>query len=234
MAGKKIVEAADAVLDLIIGAGKAAQSAKKAPKPRPRLKPGEYVRDRQRTAFPGIYDRPDEIARRAAERAAPEDPALRELFGVTRNDLYEMSKTPRLGQSVVRLADNPRGSVAAENIMTDRNRQRLTDTLGEAMKYPELSEGMLAWYNLDPAFWRLKQVSNDPARDFTRMNTYSGMASPGSDVMTELQRGSAARMMAEHGRLPEFMRYGGNPTQPGTPDGSPTAIWSPSRWMPIA
>lgn len=209
----------DELLDLALkGGAKAVGTAKKvAPKVRPRLKPGEFVRDRQRTAFPGIYDRPDEIVRRAVERAAPEDPALKELFGVTRNDLYEMSKAPRIGESIVRLPQTPRGSLAAENVMTDRNRQRITDVLTEAQKYPELSEGMQAWYNMDPAFDRMKQISNDPEGSFLRMNTYSGMASPGSDVMTELRRGSTARMLAEQGRMEDWLKYGGRPDQPGAP-----------------
>lgn len=214
----------DDVLGKIIKGAKPAVSAalktgKKVPeaKPKPRLKAGDYVRDRKRTAYPDVYGRPDEIVRRAVERTAPEDPALMDLFGVTRNDLFEMSKAPRVNDSIVRFAPNPKGSQAAENIMTDRNRQRLTDVLGEAQQYPELSEGMLAWYNLDPAYQRLKQISNDPDRDFTRMNTFSGMASAGSDVMTELQRGSTARYLDEQGRFDDFLKYGGAPSQAGAP-----------------
>lgn len=224
-----IVGAADDILKLIMRGvepaaetttkgAKAAGKAAKTAKPKPRLKAGEYVRDRQRTAYPDIYGRPDEIARRAAERAAPEDPAMLDLFGVTRNDLYEMSKTPRVNPSIVRLPEKARGSEAAENVITDRNRQRLTDTMGEALKYPELSEGMLAWYNLDPAYQRLQQISNDAPRDFQRMNTFSGMASAGSDVMTELQRGSLARYLDEQGRFEDFAKYGTQPNQAGAPE----------------
>lgn len=212
----------DETVELILkGAKKATKGAKAAkaspPKVRPRLKPGEYVRDRQRTAFPDIYDRPDEIVRRAVANAAPEDPALKELFGVTRNDLFEMSKAPRVNKSIVKLPENARGSQAAENIMTPRNKQRVTDVLSEAQKYPELSEGMQAWYNMDPALDTLRQISNQPELAFERFNTYSGMASPGSDVMTELRRGTTARYLDEQGRMEDWLKYGGQPGQPGAP-----------------
>lgn len=213
------------ILDLITttvkkasrGTSAAANSTPVRRAPPPRLKPGEYVRDRQRTAFPGIYDRPDEIAARAAANTAPESPALRELFGVTRDDLYQMSQAPRVNPSTVRLPANPRGSQAAENIMTPRNTQRLIDTMAEAQKYPELSQGMAAWYNMDPARDRLQQISNNPDLAFERFNTYSGMASPGSDVMTELRRGTTARMLDEQGRMDDWIRYGGNPAASGVP-----------------
>lgn len=211
----------DNIVDMIVTGGKGvAKGAKSAPKPKakPRLKPGEYVRDRQRTAFPGIYERPDEIVRRAVENAAPEDPALKELFGVSRNDLFEMSKAPRVAESIVKLPKKARGSEAAENIKTPRNRQRIVDVLSEAQKYPQLAEGMQAWYNMDPALWRLREISNQPENAFERFNTFSGMASPGSDVMTELRRGTAARYLDEQGRMEDWKKYGGQPDQRGAPD----------------
>ena len=51
------------------------------------------VNEPLRTAFPDIYARPDEIALKASKNVAPEDPALKQLFGVTRDDLYELRKT---------------------------------------------------------------------------------------------------------------------------------------------
>lgn len=229
----------DDIMKLIMGgtpvrrAKKAAKPAKKAsgdvqtpppvaPKTNksglPRLKPGEYVRDRQRTAFPGIYGRPDEIAREAAANTAPEDPAMKLLFGVTREELLERSKKPRVNPSIVRLPENARGSQAAKNIKTDRNRQRMVDTLAEAQKYPELATGMMEWYNMDPAYDVLRQISNNPEENFRRFNTFSGMASPGSDVLTELRRGTMARMLAEQGRMEDWQRYGGNPNHPNAPE----------------
>lgn len=227
---KGVVKIGEHVGDDVVGkivareAGRAAKAAPKAApkaaaKVKPRLKPGEYVRDRQRTAFPGIYDRPDEIAAKAASRAAPEDPALMELFGVTRDDLYQMSKTPRAGaESIVRFPERARGSAAAENVMTDRNRQRIVDTLAEAEKYPDLYKGMDAWYNMDPALWRLREISDTPEQDFLRYNTFSGMASPGSDVLTETRRGTAARWLADQGRFDDFEKYGGNVRLKGAPE----------------
>lgn len=218
---------------IVSGTAKAAgKGIKAAPKVKPRLKPGEYVRDRQRTAYPDIYDRPDEIVKRAVANAAPEDPALKELFGVTRNDLFEMSKAPRVNKSIVRLPEKARGSQAAENIMTPRNKQRVTDVLSEAQKYPELSEGMQAWYNMDPALDALRQVSNQPEDAFRRFNTFSGMASPGSDVMTELRRGTTARYLDDQGRMDDWLKYGGQPGQAGAPAdmrGVPGHPYSPTH-----
>ena len=52
----------------------------------------QTVKDPERMAYPGIYGNPAEIAAMAASRVAPEDPALKQLFGVTREDLYQMGK----------------------------------------------------------------------------------------------------------------------------------------------
>ena len=52
----------------------------------------QTVRNPQRMAFPGIYKNPKDIAAEAAARVEPEDPSLKRLFGVTRDDLYQMGK----------------------------------------------------------------------------------------------------------------------------------------------
>jgi hypothetical protein len=46
-------------------------------------------------------------------------------------------------------------------------------------------------------------------RDYMRFNTLGSMASPGSEVMTEINRGTAANMMAHQGQFPLFQKYGG-------------------------
>ena len=65
----------------------------------------------ERMAFPGIYKRPDEIAKEAAERVAPESPNLKRLFGVTREDLYQIGKgrEGNLPGELPGLAANPKG-----------------------------------------------------------------------------------------------------------------------------
>lgn len=173
----------------------------------------QTVDEPQRIAFPGIYKRPDEIAREASEMVAPENPILKQLFGVTRDDLYEMSKA-RVGNIDPVLpgaAAKPKGSAAAENVMNRRNENRIINTLEEAEKYPNLYKGMTAWYVMDPAFQRLKALVGEEEAivRYNRFNNLTGMASSGSDVLTELNRGTAANWLANEGRFNEFLRFGG-------------------------
>ena len=168
-----------------------------------------------RNAFPGIYKRPDVIAQEAAARVAPESPALKQLFGVTRDDLYEMGKG-RVGNVSGVLpgaAANPKGSRAAMDVMNPRNEQRLLDVLGEAEKYPALVKGMDPWYIMDPVYKRMEELMGpEKARAaYQRFNTLTGMASPGSDVLTEMNRGTAANYLATQGRFGDFVDYAGKP-----------------------
>jgi hypothetical protein len=173
----------------------------------------QTVKEPVRNAFPGIYDDPREIARKAEAQVAPEDPALKQLFGVTRDDLHQIGKD-RTGNAdpLIKMAPSPRGSAAAEKVMNPRNERRLIDAMGEAQTLaPELTRGMVPWYVMDPAFQRLVQlVGEDEAkRRYTRLNTLMGMSSPGSEVLTEINRGTAANHMAETGQFDLFKRYGG-------------------------
>lgn len=173
----------------------------------------QTVDNPQRVAFPGIYKRPDEIAREASETVAPENPILKQLFGVTRDDLYQMSKGRQgnIQPVLPGAAANPKGSAAAEAVMTRRNENRILNTLGEAEKYPELYKGMTAWYTMDPAFHRLKTLvgEEEAIRRYNKLNSLTGMASPGSDVLTEFNRGTAANWLSNEGRFDDFLKYGG-------------------------
>jgi hypothetical protein len=169
------------------------------------------VKDPERIAYPGIYDRPDEIARLASQNVAPEDEAMKRLFGVTRDDLYELRKSRPEGNEAPNLVmpANPKGAKVAPQIMTRKNTQRIIDTLAEAEKYPELQKGMDAWYEMGPLFERYLQISDNPIEDFNRFQAFTGMASPGSDVLTEINRGTAALTMDNQGRFEDFLRHGG-------------------------
>jgi hypothetical protein len=175
----------------------------------------QTVDNPQRVAFPGIYKRPDEIAREASEMVAPENPIMKQLFGVTRDDLYEISRnrTGNIDPKLPGAAANPKGSAAAEAVMTRRNENRILNALGEAEKQPDLYKGMVGWYVMDPAFQRLKALvgEEEAVRRYSQFNTFSGMASPGSDVLTEFNRGTAANWLANEGRFGDFVRYAGVP-----------------------
>ena len=168
------------------------------------------IRDPQRAAYPGIYSDPRDIAWQAAQNVAPENPAMERLFGVTRDDLYEMHKG-RVGNEApkVKLAAKPKGSAAGERILTGKNTQRMLDVLGEAENYPELYKGMDSWYEMQPLFDQFKQISDNPVEDFWRFQSMTGMASPGSDVLTEINRGTGALSLANQGRFDDFLNFGG-------------------------
>jgi hypothetical protein len=176
----------------------------------------QTVRDPYRMMFPGIYGNPRTIAAEAAARVGPEDPAMKRLFGVTRADLWEMNQG-RVGNqppAVPPAGARSRGAESVQRIMTPENAQRLQDILGEAGKYPGLRYPD-AWYNMDPAFARMAQL-HGPVQAIPRyshFNAMTGMASPGSDVETEIARGTGAHWLEQQGRFPDFVRYAGVPAE---------------------
>lgn len=165
-----------------------------------------------RMMYPGIYRDPREIAATAATRVAPENPAMKQLWGVSRADLEDIGRG-RVGADVppvTGLAERAKGSASAQGVMTPRNEQRLIDVLTEAGKYPGLAHAD-AWYVMDPMYRRLAEMfgPEEAAARYRALNTQTGMASPGSDVLTEIQRGTAAHWLAQQGRWEDFVKYGG-------------------------
>jgi hypothetical protein len=175
----------------------------------------QTVANPERMQFPGIYKRPDVIAAEAAARVAPESPNLQRLFGVTRNDLYEMGKGRQgnLPGTLPGLAAKPKGSKVGSQIMTPQNTQRMIDVLSEAEKHPALVQGMDPWYVMDPLFQRMvRELGLERAKnEYNVMNHLMGMASPGSEVTTEIPRGTAAYFLHKQGRFPEFEQFAGVP-----------------------
>jgi len=170
------------------------------------------VADPLRVAFPGIYADPREVAAAAARNTVPESPSLMQLFGTSRAEMADIARSRAGNQApITNFASRPKGSAAAEQVMTRPNTQRIVDTLAEAGKYPELATGMDAWYVMDPLFNRLVELvgKEEAVKRFKDLNTYSGMASPGSDVLTELNRGSAANYLAQQGRFQDFADFAG-------------------------
>lgn len=186
-----------------------------------------YVTDPQRVLKPGIYKDPRDIAREAAARVAPEHPAMKELFGVTRDDLYEISQGgARKGNEAPNIWQPGKpgaGNYAALNIMNDANAQRLIDTLTEAKKYPALERGMVPWYVMDPMFQQMERlVGRERAiAEYKKFNAIVPPFSASSDVMTELNRGTAANMMVTRGEYEKFARNAGEPEFRRGPDFPP-------------
>jgi hypothetical protein len=178
------------------------------------------VRDPVRIEAPGIYKDPRVITREATEQLAPESPALKQLFGVTRQDLADIAASrsgnvapqdiPGMTWPTGRGGGPPVTPEAVQQIMNPRNAQRYIDVLAESSKVPGLAQTR-AWYVMDPAYRRLEELvgPEEAVRMYTRSNRMTGPFSASSPVDWELQRGSRAAMMANQGRWPEFLQYGG-------------------------
>lgn len=173
--------------------------------------PTQTVKNAVRNSFPGIYHPPAEVLGRL--KVAPEDPIMRQLFGVGRKDLHDtaMGREGNLPGELPGAAVKPKGSKAASSVMTKENEDRLVNVLNEAKKNPELLHGMVGWYVMDPLYKKVVEHLGEKAAPtaYARLNTLMGMASPGSDVMTEINRGTAAHMMASKGEFDKFLRHGG-------------------------
>jgi hypothetical protein len=169
----------------------------------------------QRMAYPDIYKNPKELVAEATSRVAPEDPLLKQLFDVNREDLWNISQQ---GTRQGNITDRPfkaaakaKGAAHAGEVMNPRNTQRVQDIIGEAAQQPDLYKGMASWYTMDPLFQRFVDIygPEQAVAEYSRFNTLTGMASPGSEVLTELNRGSAANWLSKEGRFGDFQKYGG-------------------------
>ena len=215
-----MILAAAAGVPIVGGTAKAIGSVRKAGKVAERTAPAKKtssarptVENAKRVAFPGVYSRPDVVAARAVENTAPESPLLRQLFGVTRDELYELSRRKGNVPGVIPgAAAKPKGSAAAEAVMTKRNEERLQNVLEELRtKAPEMYKGMHAWYTMDPQYARMVELMGEPkAREmYARLNTFGGIESPNLPVPVEFGRASAANWLAEQDRWDDWVKYGG-------------------------
>jgi hypothetical protein len=95
--------------------------------------------------------------------------------------------------------------------MTKRNENRLQNIIEAARERPDLYKGMASWYTMDPAYNRLVELvgPEEAVRQYNRLNAFTSMASPNSEVLTELNRGTAANWLDAQGRFEDFRRYGG-------------------------
>jgi GNAT superfamily N-acetyltransferase len=183
----------------------------------------QTVTNPQRNAFPGIYNDPRKVISDANQMVGPEDPLLQQLFGVSRQDLSDIAQG-RQGNDLGVLPGaklNGTGAASAQGVMNPQNEQRLIDVLSEARGTP-LHTGMTGWYSMDPLYERFKQIfgEDDAPAKYAKFNTLMGMASPGSDVGTEIARGTSANWLNNQGRFQDFVNYAGVPgaERPGMPN----------------
>ncbi len=167
--------------------------------------------------FPGIFQHPNDLAAQAEAMVAPEHPALKQLFNVNRDDLYQIGQQGRRQGNITDpqyggKAANPGGSYIIQGVGTPENEQRILDALGVAgVRAPGLTKGMDAWYVMDPAFQQMEKIMGREAalREYPKLNTSISVMSAMSPVETEINRGTAAYMMQHQGQWPDFVKYGG-------------------------
>ncbi len=169
---------------------------------------------RQRMNYPGVFGSPEALTE--AANVAPESPNLSRLFDTTRQELSEIALNRRGNlENWIPPATpaRPRGSAAAQAIMTDENAARLAATADAARARPELFHGGTGWYSMDPLYSRMESlIGADAAPErFRMLNAMTGVLSPGSDVLTEINRGTRADWLNTQGRIGDFYRFGGNP-----------------------
>jgi len=198
------------------GAGSAARTgAEQAIKQAKGVVP-TVMRPKREAMFPGVYKAPDELV--AGAKVAPEDPAMQQLFGVNRSDLFDISQQGRRAGNMTErpfaAAPGAKGAAHAGEVMNPRNNQRLLDIISEARKRPDLFEGMASWYTMDPLYKRFEELygPEQAVAEYKRFNTLTGMASPGSEVLTEMNRGTAANWLDKAGRFDDFVTHGGGMT----------------------
>lgn len=168
----------------------------------------------KRVAYPGIYSDPKQLVAEATSRVEDESPLLKRLFGVTRDDLFNIAqqgtRKGNITERPFKAAPNATGAGHAEEVMNPRNVQRIQDIIGESKNSPELYKGMASWYTMDPLFNRYVELYGleNAIKEYNRFNTFTGMASPGSEVLVELNRGSAANWLDSENRFSDFIKYG--------------------------
>lgn len=174
------------------------------------------VQDPQRVSYPGVYDNPKELVARA--KVAPEDPSMKQLFGVNRGDLLAISEggTRRGTTDAERpyfVSDRGKDNEAALAVSNPRNIQRLQDITQEGLNRSDLAEGMVPWYVMDPMYRHYERLwgPERAVEEYKRFNNFTGMSSPSSEVLTELRRGTAANRLHGEGRWDDFVKYGGMP-----------------------
>jgi hypothetical protein len=165
----------------------------------------------ERSRFPGIYKDGRQIAQEVAALAVPEKPEMKRLFRVDRDDLFEMSK--RTGNQVpVVFPSGSRGSEHAALLTNQLNADRIVAPMVELQKLnPDIYKGMVAFFPMDPAYHRLVELGGkeEGGRLFDQFNTFTGLASPGSRVDLEFNRGGGAYYLNRQGRFSDFFKHGG-------------------------
>ena len=173
----------------------------------------QTVRNPLRNVKPRVYGSPEEVLASAEKKFIPENPLLKQVWGVTRDDLYELSLRKGNQPGVIpKGSKKPQVIEHAENVKTLENANRIKASIELLReKRPDMYRAFHAWYVNDPEFRRLVELvgPDQAAARYTRTNLLTAMESPGMNVPHEIARGTAANMMAEQGRMGEWFERGG-------------------------
>ena len=172
---------------------------------------------REAPLYPDVYKNPRLLAEEAEARVAPEDPLLKQLWGVNREDMFNIAgNRPGNREPVLAApAERTRGiNYASEGVMTPENAARLQNILEEGQRQPGLRTGMMPWYYMDPVYNRLEDMfgPEEAANRYKLLNTSMSMMSPASSVPAEINRGLGAYHLALQGRADDFILGGGKPS----------------------
>lgn len=171
----------------------------------PATKPGTRttVQRPERKVFPGVYRDPRAIVEESAGKVAPKSPNMPRLFGVTREDLDEMTKTlpQRVPQTSVPIhAGTGRGAPHTAQVMGRANTQRLQDIIGLGAQDPRFA-GSYGWYNMEPMQQQMLALfgPEEGARRMAQLRQLGSGVSPQSAVPSEIKRASLANYAIEQG-----------------------------------
>jgi hypothetical protein len=177
----------------------------------------KYLIDPARESFPGIYKPPPELVSDARSRLIA-DPGqegnMYKLFGHTRNSLDELSQGNRDLDSIRPFLQthpfNLSGTASSSSrALTNPNAARLRGALSAGLADPDIKLTR-SWYEMSPLWDRMRELGTGD-RAMTDLNNRTAVMSAGSDPKTEINRGFYANWLAKHGRLDDFVRYGGVP-----------------------
>lgn len=191
---------------------KALDAEKNAQAFKPKPSPSEQTVMRPKRYGYDVYNDIPGMVAEAESRVAPENPLLKNLLGTSREELADIAKRPGNMDGVpFKLAPGSKGAKHAGEVMNPRNEKRLLSILEEAKSKPGLHTGMKGWYVMDPLFDKMKSMygPKEASKYYDRFNALTSMSSPGSDVLTEINRGTGANWLAEQGRFGDFKQYAG-------------------------
>ena len=161
--------------------------------------------------YPGIYKPQEQLIEEGARMVAPENPLMREMFGVNRQDLDDLTRQhqaqmARENVEIPTWQTTDRGAQHVYNIMTPSNVQRLQDTLALGAADPRFA-GSYGWYWNEPLKQRYQQLwgPEEGARRFDQFMQHGSVMSAGAPVPLEIRRASMMDMLANEGREGDFL-----------------------------